>query len=185
MTGYYTFSTRSTADGTTGRVTYDPHWGTDFACTEGADVYAVRSGTVVAVGTGTVEAPYSGSAKYLVLKVSYGPNGSGVGANQYALVTYRNLDSYTKSVGNTVTAGDKIGTVGTRGSGTYAPLHIEARWWYSTYVPGLPEFYLPEAIYPPDVLWRVLPIQGVAIEPPTLSDRAQYRLDAGIDRVSV
>lgn len=86
------------------------HTGTDIACAKGTAIKAVASGTIIF-------AEYNGSYGNLI-KIDHG-NG--------IETWYAHCNSINVSVGDTVEAGDVIGTVGSTGNSTGSHLHLEIR----------------------------------------------------------
>ena len=85
------------------------HTGSDYAAPSGTEVMAAASGTVVAAG-------FNGS---------YG-NQVTIQHDDGTQTTYSHLSSITVSVGETVSAGEAIGAVGSTGNSTGPHLHFEA-----------------------------------------------------------
>lgn len=86
------------------------HTGLDFAAPSGTPVMSVTNGTVTSVG-------YEGS---------YG-NQIVVTTDDGTEIWYCHLSSFGVSVGDTVTSGQTIGTVGSTGNSTGPHLHLEVR----------------------------------------------------------
>ena len=87
------------------------HQGVDLAGPRGTDIVASRSGTVVT-------ATYNKSAGYFV-KIDHGDGFESV---------YMHLTHYTVKVGDKVTAGQKIGEMGSTGKSTGPHLHFGILW---------------------------------------------------------
>lgn len=116
------------ATGTTYR-----HNGVDFRVDPGKDVAAVMDGRVVYVGETTL------SGKLVIVE-------HGLGLKSW----YAHLDSYSVSVGDSVTTGTVIAKTGKTGFTNGSTLHL-----------GLTVFDVPVSIYP---LWEK---EGLVLEPPT------------------
>ncbi len=84
------------------------HTGQDFSAATGTPVYAVVSGTVVSGNVG------SWAGNYVAIQAADGSS-----------TLYAHLDSTTVNVGDTVTAGQQIGTVGNTGRSFGSHLHFE------------------------------------------------------------
>ena len=115
----YTISTRY---GTTNSAHSTPHSGLDLAAPTGTAIYAAASGTVVYAATST--GGYSGYGK--LIKIDHG-NG--------VQTWYAHCSSILVSSGQTVTAGQQIGKVGSTGYATGPHLHFEVRIDGKTYNP--------------------------------------------------
>ena len=93
-----------------------PHWssgfhtGTDYAAPEGTPIYAAADGVVVEAGWG------GAYGNYTVIQHEDGTT-----------THYAHQSSQSVSVGDTVSAGEQIGTVGSTGNSTGAHLHFEVR----------------------------------------------------------
>lgn len=87
------------------------HQGVDLAGPIGTPVYAACEGTVVAAGSA------SGFGQWIV--IDHDINGKKVST------VYGHVDTIDVSVGQQVTAGQKIGTIGNRGESTGPHLHFE------------------------------------------------------------
>ncbi len=85
------------------------HTGSDFAAPSGTEVVAAASGTVVAAG---FNGPYGNQ---ITIQHADGSQ-----------TTYAHLSSISVSVGETVSAGEAIGAVGSTGNSTGPHLHFEA-----------------------------------------------------------
>lgn len=102
---------------TTGRFTspYGSRWGTihqgiDIGNNVGTPIYAVMDGTVTDAG------PAHGFGQWVRIRHSNG---------EYSV--YGHVESFNVSVGQTVTAGQQIATMGNRGKSTGPHLHFEIR----------------------------------------------------------
>lgn len=103
------------AQPTTGRVTSSfgsrggsQHGGTDIANAIGTPVYSVADGVVVDAG------PASGFGLWVRIRHDDG-----------TITVYGHIDSYSVSVGQSVSAGEQIARMGNRGQSTGPHLHIE------------------------------------------------------------
>lgn len=98
------------------------HTGTDMSASTGTPVRAVSAGTIVHAGYG-----YAGEAygNHIVLRLADG---------KYAL--YGHLSTVSVRTGQTVTAGQMIGAVGSTGNSSGAHLHFEIRNNPSQYYDG-------------------------------------------------
>lgn len=90
------------------------HSGTDISAPTGTPVYATYGGVV-----DTVKSLTSSYGKYIILKCKVG--------GQTVYVYYCHLNSFNVKVGDTVKAGQKIGTVGNTGKSSGSHLHYEVR----------------------------------------------------------
>ena len=115
----YTISTRY---GTVNRAHGSPHSGLDLAAPTGTAIYAAASGKVVYAATSS--GGYSGYGK--LIKIDHG-NG--------VQTWYAHCSSILVSSGQTVSAGQQIGRVGTTGYVTGPHLHFEVRISGKTYNP--------------------------------------------------
>ena len=88
------------------------HAGVDFPVACGVPVGAAHSGRVIATTHN------SGAGNKLILS-------HGVMNGHLVTTSYHHLQGFAKSVGDQVSAGDKIGYVGTTGSSTGCHLHFE------------------------------------------------------------
>ena len=115
----YTISTRY---GTVNRAHGTPHSGLDLAAPTGTAIYAAASGTVISATTSS--GGYSGYGK--LIKIYHG-NG--------VQTWYAHCSAILVSAGQTVSAGQQIGKVGTTGYVTGPHLHFEVRINGKTYNP--------------------------------------------------
>lgn len=115
----YTMSTRY---GTVNRAHGTPHSGLDLAAPTGTAIYAAASGTVISASTSS--GGYSGYGK--LIKIDHG-NG--------VQTWYAHCSSILVSSGQTVSAGQQIGRVGSTGYATGPHLHFEVRINGKTYNP--------------------------------------------------
>ena len=115
----YTISTRY---GTVNRAHGTPHSGLDLAAPTGTAIYAAASGTVISATTSS--GGYSGYGK--LIKIDHG-NG--------VQTWYAHCSAILVSAGQTVSAGQQIGKVGTTGYVTGPHLHFEVRINGKTYNP--------------------------------------------------
>lgn len=115
----YTMSTRY---GTVNKAHGTPHSGLDLAAPTGTAIYAAASGTVVYAATSG--GGYSGYGK--LIKIDHG-NG--------VQTWYAHCSSILVSSGQTVSAGQQIGRVGSTGYATGPHLHFEVRINGKTYNP--------------------------------------------------
>ena len=104
----------STADGTR-----DPHHGVEFANASGTPVYAAADGTVLFAGP-DVEAIYAPWGNF------YG-NVVVIEHQSQIFSLYAHLSAIDITVGQNVSAGDKIGEVGRTGGAIGSHLHFEVR----------------------------------------------------------
>ena len=115
----YTITTRY---GTVNRAHGTPHSGLDLSAPTGTAIYAAGSGTVISASTST--GGYSGYGK--LIKIDHG-NG--------VQTWYAHCSQILVSSGQTVSAGQQIGKVGSTGYSTGPHLHFEVRIDGKTYNP--------------------------------------------------
>lgn len=138
------------------------HSGTDISAAKGTPVYATYSGVV-----DTVKSLTSSYGKHVIIKSVV--NGKTV------YIYYCHLDSYCVSKGQTVTAGQQIGTVGSTGNSSGNHLHYEVRNANKSYGslsnPTLnPHDYLPKRTSSVSGLTNVSSVNVSAIGTSNLSD---------------
>lgn len=135
-----TFTITSRFAGRTNPVTGRPenHSGTDFAAPDGTPFYACAGGTVTHIG------PASGYGQWIVIDH---PDSEGGGATEYGHMW--NAFATGLRVGSTVTAGQKIGYIGSNGQSTGPHLHLTV-WRYARGGERVdPETWLYGRPYPP------------------------------------
>lgn len=96
------------------------HKGIDISAPQGTPVYSSTAGKVVVVGA----SGYGENAVYIQIDPSFYKNPSDAASNPRYIV-YGHMDTNTVKVGQTVTAGQQIGTVGNKGISTGPHLHYQ------------------------------------------------------------